>query len=109
MAMWKHCTIHREVLVARELSPKLGATVEIVTKLINFIKTRPLKSKVFEKLCAEMNAEYRSLLFYCSSRCLSLVKSFKRVHELLDELHAFLQKQKNQLADCLAENEFLLK
>ena len=28
---------------------------------------------------------------------------------VLDELHAFLQKQKNQLADCLAENEFLLK
>ena len=54
--------------MARELIPELGATVEIVTKLINFIKTRPLKSKVFEKLCAEINAEHRSLLFYCSSR-----------------------------------------
>ena len=31
--------------MAREQSPDLGATVEIVTKLINFIKTRPLKSK----------------------------------------------------------------
>ena len=96
-------------LVARELSPDLGAIVEIVTKRINFIKTRPLKSKVFEKLCAEMNAEHQSLLFYCSSRGLSLGKSFKRVHELLNELDAFLQKQKNQLADCLAENKFLLK
>ena len=38
-----------------------------------------------------------------------LVKLFKRVHELPDELHAFLQKQKDQLAHCLAENEFLLK
>ena len=44
--------------MARELSPDLGATVKIVTKLINVIKTRPLKSKVFEKLCAEMNAEH---------------------------------------------------
>ena len=60
--------IHREALVAREMSPDLGATVDIVTKLINFTKTWPLKSKVFEKLCAEMNAEHRSLLFYCSSR-----------------------------------------
>ena len=68
MAKWMHCMIYREAFVARELSPELGATVEIVTKLINFIKTRPLKSKVFEKLCAEMNAEHRSLLFYCSSR-----------------------------------------
>ena len=60
MAKWVHCMIHREALVARELSPKLGATVEIVTKVINFIKKRPLKSRMFEKLCAEMNAEHRS-------------------------------------------------
>ena len=109
MAKWMHCMIHREALVARELSPELGATVEIVTKVVNFIKTRPSKSRVFEKLCAEMNAEHRSLLFYCSSRWLSLGKSFERVYELLDELHAFLQQEKNQLADYLAENEFLLK
>ena len=48
-AKWMHCMIHREALVARELSPELGATVEIVNKVINFIKTLPLKSKVFEK------------------------------------------------------------
>ena len=64
---------------------------------------------MFEKLCAEMNAEHRSLLVYCSSRWLSLRKSFERVYKLLDELHAFLQKEKNQLADCLAKNKFLLK
>ena len=109
MAKWMHCMIHREALVARELSPELGAKVEIVTKVINFIKTRPSKSRVFEKLCAEMNAKHRSLLFYYSSRWLSLGKSFERVYELLDELHAFLQQEKNQLADYLAENEFLLK
>ena len=77
MAKWVHCMIHKEELVAHELSPKLGVTVEIVTKVINFIKTRPLKSRMFEKLCAEMNAEHRSLLFYCSSRWLLLGKSFK--------------------------------
>ena len=42
MAKWVHCMIHREALVARELSPELGATVEIVTEVINFIKTWPL-------------------------------------------------------------------
>ena len=64
---------------------------------------------MFEKLCAEMNAEHRSLLFYCSSRWLSLGKSFERVYGLLDELRAFLQQEKNQLADYLSETEFLLK
>ena len=109
MAKWVHCMIHREALVARELSPELGATVEIVTKVINLIKTRSLKSRMFEKLSAEMNAEHRSLLFYCSSRWFSLGKSFERVYGLLDELRAFLQQEKNQLADYLSETEFLLK
>ena len=109
MAKWVLCMIHREALVARELSPELGATVEIVTKVINFIKTRPLKSRMFEKLCAEMNAEHRRLLFYCSSRWLSLGKSFERVYGLLNELRAILQQEKNQLADYLSETEFLLK
>ena len=67
MVKWMHCMIHREALVAHELSRELGATVEIVTKVINFIKTRPSKSRVFEKLCAEMNAEHRSLLFIVHS------------------------------------------
>ena len=80
-------------------------TVEIVTKVINFIKRWPLKLKVFEKLCAE----HRRLLFYRSSRWLSLGKSCERAYELVDQLHAFLRKENNQLADCLTENEFLLQ
>ena len=109
MAKWMHCMIHREALVVRELSPELGDTVDVVTKVINFIKIRSSKSRIFQKLCAEMNAEHRSLLFYCSSRRLLLGKSFERVYELVDELQAFLQRKKKNLADCLAENKFLLK
>ena len=57
--------IYHQALVAQELIPELGDTVDIVTKVINFIKTWPSKSRVFQKLCAEMNAEHRNLLFYC--------------------------------------------
>ena len=105
-----HCMIHREGLVPRELSPELGDKDDVVTKVINFIKTRPSKSRVFQELCAEMNAEHGNLLFYCSSRWLSLEKSFERVYELVNELQAFfLQQNSNNLADCQAENKFLLK
>ena len=36
--MWMHCMIHREALVARELSLKLGATVEISPKSLTSSK-----------------------------------------------------------------------
>ena len=86
--------IQHEALVARELSPNLSDTADVVTKTINFIKTRPSKSRIFQKLCAQMNTEHQSLLFYCSSRCLSLGKSFERVYQLVDELQTFLQQKK---------------
>ena len=76
MATWMQCMIHCEAFVARELSPELGETVEVITKIIYYIKTRPSKSKVFQKLCADTNAEHRNLLFYCLSRWLLLRKSF---------------------------------
>ena len=81
--------IHREALVVRELGPELGDKDDVVTKVMNFIKTRPSKSRVFQELCAEMNAEHGNLLLYCSSRWLSLGKSFEQVYKLVNELQAF--------------------
>ena len=75
---------------------------------MNFIKARPSKSRVFQELCAEMNAEHGSLLFYCLSRWLSLGKSFEQVYELVNKKR-FLQQNNNNLADCLVENKILLK
>ena len=59
-----HCMIHRVVLVGKELSAELGHTAEVVTKVINFIKTPPLKSRVFQKLGADIKAGHPTLLFY---------------------------------------------
>ena len=108
-AKWTHCIIHREALVARELSPELCETVEVITKIINYIKTRPSKSRVYQRLCADTNAEHRSLLFHCSSRWLSLGKSFERVYELVDKLNDFLLQENSDLAAYLSKNEFFLK
>ena len=89
---------HREALVARELlSSELGETVEVITNVINYIETRPSKSRVFQRLCADTNAEHRSLLFYCSSRWLSLGKSFERGYVLVHELKVFLSHENNDL------------
>ena len=65
-----------------------------------------IEVKSFSKLCADMNVEQQSLLFYCLSRRLSFGKSFEQVYQLVDELPAFLQQENNNLADCLDENKF---
>jgi hypothetical protein len=46
-ALWMHCVIHREALASQYLSPLLNEVVEIVIKMVNFIKTRLVKTRFF--------------------------------------------------------------
>ena len=43
-AKWTHCIIHREALASQQLSPKLNGVLTDIISILNFIKTRPLKS-----------------------------------------------------------------
>ncbi|UYV72327.1 hypothetical protein LAZ67_9002655 [Cordylochernes scorpioides] len=59
-----HCFLHREALVTRYLPSELKIVLEQCVKMINYIKSRPLKSRLFTKLCQAMEAKYESLLLH---------------------------------------------
>lgn len=89
-ALWTHCIIHREALAAESLSKDMSDVVETVVKVVNYLKTRPMKARFFAKLCDDMGADHSSLLFYSSARWLSFGNSLWRVFELKTEIYAFL-------------------
>ena len=89
-----HCFIHREALVAKTLGTELKSTLDMVVKIINCIKMRPLKRRLFTKLCASMEAEHSTLIQYTEIRWLSRGKVLSRFYELREELLTF----------CLQEN-----
>ncbi|KAL4100732.1 hypothetical protein QTP88_020766 [Uroleucon formosanum] len=62
--IFTHCFLHREALVAKSLVSDLQNILDQVVKVINFIKSRPLKSRLFEKICEEMDADYSRLILY---------------------------------------------
>lgn len=70
-ARWTHCIIHREALASKHLSLPLSEVLDCVMKVVNFVKTRPMKARFFKKLCEDMGSEHTTLLYYCSSRWLS--------------------------------------
>ena len=78
-AKWTHCLIHREALASQQLSGDLNGVLEVVVKTVNFIKARPLKARLFQRLCDELGAEHNNLLFYCNARRLSKGKVLLRV------------------------------
>ena len=65
-----------------------------VKEMVNFIKPRPLKSRIFELLCKDMNSHYARLLVHTEVRWLSKGNVLSRVIGFRKELHIFL-KMKN--------------
>lgn len=87
-----HCVIHREQLMAKSLPSELDDVLKTVISVVNFIKSSPLKSRIFELLCQEMGSEYLVLLYHTEVRWLSRGNVLKRFFTLLDEVIAFLKK-----------------
>lgn len=55
--VWTHCSIHREALAVKKMPLPLTATMQECVKFINFIKSRPLNSRLFSVLCKEMGSD----------------------------------------------------
>lgn len=55
-----HCIIHREALAANELSPELDDVMNMVIKMVNSIKSKPLNYRVFLEICEELGADSRA-------------------------------------------------
>ena len=61
-AKWTHCLIHHEALASQQLSGDLNGVLEVVVETVNFIKARPLKARLFQRLCDELGC---TTTIYC--------------------------------------------
>ncbi|XP_067137835.1 zinc finger BED domain-containing protein 5-like [Centruroides vittatus] len=87
-----HCFLHREALMAKSLPDELLSVLQEVVKIVNYIKSRPLNSRLFNAVCQEMEADHQSLLFHTELRWLS------RIYELKNETQTFLEAQGSDFA-----------
>ena len=63
-----HCMIHREALVAKKMSTDLHEVLSVAIKIIYYIKSNALNSRLFRNLCQDMDSEYQSLLLHTEVR-----------------------------------------
>ncbi|XP_068240084.1 SCAN domain-containing protein 3-like [Palaemon carinicauda] len=100
-----HCFLHRKTLVAKTISNHLKSVLEKVVKMVNFIESRPLKSRLFTKLCEELQAKHLNLLLHTEARWLSRGKVLSRVCERKEEMLTFLTlEQQEEFCDLLADD-----
>jgi hypothetical protein len=88
---FNHCVIYTQALASKKLNPILHETLNETVKVINFIKIRPLSTRLFRQLCAKMDSEHTGLLFHSEIRLLSRGTVLKRLFQLRHEVHLFLK------------------
>uniref|UniRef100_K7FCX8 DUF4371 domain-containing protein n=1 Tax=Pelodiscus sinensis TaxID=13735 RepID=K7FCX8_PELSI len=96
-----HCILHRHALVVKNISPSLKNVLDEAVQIINYIKTRPLQSRLFKIMCEDMGSQHTALLLYTDVRWLSRGKVLVRLFELHHELSTYLMDHKFQLSDRL--------
>lgn len=106
-AQWTHCLIHREALASKELSPELNSVLTDVITTVNYIKSRPLKSRILSSICEEMGSQHTALLWHSECRWLSRGKVLSRVFELKDEIGVFLTEEGHGFACKFHDEKFL--
>lgn len=87
---WTHCSIHREALAVKKMSTEHKTILDELVKIVNYIKSRPLNSRIFTKLCQEMGSKHEQLFLHTEIRWLSRENVLTRFLKLADEVRILL-------------------
>ena len=80
--------------MSRQLSPDLNEILNEVVRVVNVIKTWPLKARLFSALCEEMGADHTAVLFHSEARWLSRGQVLSHVFKLGVEIHLLLEEER---------------
>lgn len=84
-----HCIIHQEVLCKKVL--KLGHVIDVVTKIINYIRGRALNHRQFVEFLREVECQIEDLPYHTEIRWLSIGKVLQRFNVAIQEIIDFLR------------------
>ena len=100
-----HCVIHRQHLVAKNLSEKLHESLSTVITAVNKIKANALNSRLFHQPCIENDEDFQCLLLHTEVRWLSKGNCLKRFYTLFNSVLDFFQESSPELYDKLKSSK----
>ena len=63
-----HYFTHGFALAAKLLLLDMKASLNMVVKMVNYIETLALNSRLFKVICEDIRSKYMSLLFHCGGK-----------------------------------------
>lgn len=88
---------------------ELKTVLDQSVKIVNFIKSRALNSRLFTILCNEMGSDHNKLLLHTEVRWLSRGKVLTRLFELRSEVQIFLSEYKVELSHWFSDELWLAR
>ncbi|XP_044572949.1 SCAN domain-containing protein 3-like [Drosophila ananassae] len=85
-----HCVIHRQHLVAKNLSNRLHQSLQFVLNAVNKIRSNALNTSLFTQLCDENDEDFQRLLLHTEVRWLSKGACLSRFYSLFNSGQEFL-------------------
>ena len=67
LAKWTHCMLHREALASQRFNIELSQVVEVIVKVINYVRISRVRSHTFSKLCDDLEIPHKHLLFHVTT------------------------------------------
>ena len=102
-----HCFLHREALIAKTLGDELKKVLNQVIEMVNFIKSRPLKCRLFKQISIGMDSQHKRSLLHSKVRWLSRGKVLCRLHEFREELLSFFKEMNHKVFSEYLKSGFL--
>ena len=81
-----HCMIHKAALVSKTIPKRLHKHMSVVIKVVNYVKSSALNTRLFSKLCKDMDADHTALLYQTQIRWLSKGNMLSRIFVLSEEV-----------------------
>ena len=102
-----HCMIQKAALVSKTTPKRLHEHMSVVIKVVNYVKSSALNTRLFSKLCKDMDANHTALSYHTQVRWLSKGNMLSRIFELREEVKLFLvAKQKHDLLLAFGGDRF---
>ncbi|CAH1997541.1 unnamed protein product [Acanthoscelides obtectus] len=99
------CVIHRQHLVAKNLSVRLHASLHLVIDAVNRIRSNALNTRLFAQLCEENDEHFHQLLLHTEVRRLSKGLCLTRVFALFETILEFLDTKDKILKENLLKRK----
>lgn len=90
---WYFCIVLYTKHVLCKSVPKINHVIDVVTKIVNFIRAQALNHRQFVALLEEHETEHSDISYHIAVRWLSLGKVLKRVWDLKAEIREFCEKK----------------